>query len=193
MASELWGVMQVNLFAYDTLIVQQVSSFVTNDFEIQNPDGQVVARINTEGSLGSRLLKGDRHFTLIDASGIPVLKVRDPMNFVRDTFEIDDPEGRALAHVRKRFTFFNKRMDLELPSGAVIEMHGNVFGLDFEFRMGDKVPAKVSRNWSGIAKGFLGRSTYALNFDREAPEDLRKIILGGMVALDLIRAKESNN
>lgn len=182
----------MNPFSYDTLIVQQVSSFLTNNFEIYNPQGEVVLKINTEGSLGSRLVKGDRRFTLVDASDTPVMQVRDPMNFVRDTFEITDSDGTPIAHVRKRFTFFNKRMDIELAGGSVIEMHGNFLGFDFEFRMGDRIPAKVSRKWSGAAKGLLGRSTYAVIFDEQVPEDIRKVIIGGMVALDLIRAKENN-
>ncbi|BAU97291.1 scramblase [Corynebacterium suranareeae] len=182
----------MNPFLNDTLIVQQITSFLSNDFEIYNPEGDVVIRIKTEGSLGSRLVKGDRRFTLEDAFGTPLMQVRDPMNFVRDTYEIDDANGTPIAHVRKRFTFFNKRMDIELPGGSVIEMHGNFLGFDFEFRMGDRIPAHVSRKWSGAAKGFLGRSTYAVNFDAEAPEDIRKVIIGAMIALDLIRAKEQN-
>lgn len=182
----------MNPFLSDTLIVQQTSSFLSNNFEIYNPDGEVVIRIKTEGSLGSRLVKGDRRFTLEDAFGTPLMQVRDPMNFVRDTYEIDDPNGNPIAHVRKRFTFFNKRMDIELPGDRVIEMHGNFLGFEFEFRMGDWIPAKVTRKWSGAGNGYLGRSTYALIFDEEAPDEIRKVIIGGMVALDLIREKERN-
>ena len=63
---------------------------------------------------------------------------------------------------------------------------------EFEFRMGDRIPAKVTRKWSGAGNGYLGRSTYALIFDEEAPDEIRKVIIGGMVALDLIREKERN-
>lgn len=183
----------MTLLHHDTLIVQQMTGFVSNNFDVYDPEGTVIAHIQTEGSLGSRLLKGNRTFTVSDGDGEAVLLVRDPMNFVRDTYELDDPDGTAFAHVRKRFTFLKKRMDIELASGGVIELHGNFLGFEFEFMMGDRVPARVTRKWSGAVRGLLGRSTYALIFDPEAPEEVRKAIIGGMIALDLIRAKENNN
>lgn len=183
----------MSLFNHDTLIIQQVTGFVTSNFDIQTPEGHTVAQIRTEGSLGSRLLKGNRTFTVVDEFGHPVLLVRDPMNLIRDTYELNDADGTTFAHVRKRFTFFRKRMDIEPTTGGVVEMHGNFLGFEFEFQLGDTIPARVSRTWSGAARGFLGHSTYALIFDPQAPEEIRKAIIGGMIALDLIRAKESSN
>lgn len=182
----------MTLLIENTLVLQQVTAMVTNDFALQNVDGRTVGRVETHGSLGARLMKGSRHFTVRGDTDQPVLVLRDPLNFVRDTFELENPDGSAFGQVRKRFAFFNQRLDITLTSGELIELKGNFLGLDFELRSHGKVVARISRKWSGLAKGLLGRSTYAITFDPATPADPRKAAIGAMIALDLVRRKESN-
>lgn len=183
----------MTLLTDNTLVFQQVTAMMTNDFAIHDADGGVVGRIETHGSLGSLLTKGSRHFTVRDVDEQPVLVVRDPFNFVRDTFELEHPDGSALGQVKKRFAFFNQRLDTTLASGEVIELKGNLLGLDFDLRVQGEVVAGVSRKWAGLAKGLLGRSTYALTFEPDTPVEIRKAIIGTMIALDLVRHKDNSN
>lgn len=181
------------LLDQNTLVMQQVSSMMSNDFEILDEQGQPVGLVNTTGSLASRMVRGSRSLVVTEVSGEPVLSVEDSLNFVRDTFELSDAQGQPLAHLRTRFAFFRTSVDMHLADGTVVEMSGNIRGFDFEFRLGDRVPARVSRQWSGLGKALLGRSTYSVQFDPEAPRTVRAAIIGGVIALDLIRQKDKNN
>lgn len=181
------------LLDQNILLMQQVTSMMSNNFEITDEHGQPVCIVETTGSLASRMLRGSRALTVTEVSGEPVLSVADSMNLVRDTFELSDPHGQPLAHLRKRFAVFRTSVDMHLADGTVVEMNGNVLGFDFEFRLGDRIPARVSRQWSGFGKALLGRSTYSVQFDPEAPRHVRAAIIGGVIALDLIRRKAENN
>lgn len=170
-------------------MMRQITTFLSNDFDILDEHGGVVGRVATAGTVSSRMFRGNRNLTVTEVDGRPVVSLEDTMNFGRDTFELADAQGRPLAHLRKRFTFLKQRMDMHLADGAVVELHGSVFDFNFEFRLGELVPARVTREWSGLGNALLGRSRYLLNFDPEAPPHIRAAILGGVIALDLIRAK----
>lgn len=175
------------------LVMQQISSMMSNNFDIANPDGDKVGYAESTGSVARRLVAGTRSLNVYDTNGQLVVSVEDPMNFVRDTYELSGPDGQELAHVRKRFAVFRRRVDMELADGSVIELHGNVFEFNFEFQLGGTTVATVTRQWSGIGNALLGRSTYSVLFEHETPAQLRAAVIGGVVALDLIRQKDSND
>lgn len=183
----------MTLLTANTLVFQQVTAMMSNDFAIHDGEGTVAGHIHTHGSLGSLLAKGSRHFTILDAGDQPLLVVRDPLNFVRDTFVLENPDGTEFGQVRKRFTFFNQRLDIDLASGEAIELKGNLLGLEFIFHAQGQEVARASRQWSGLARGLLGRSTYTLTFVTDVPADRKKAIIGTMIALDLVRRKDSNS
>lgn len=184
---------QHTLLMEPVLQLQQVTSFMSNNFDIFNQNGEAVGIIATSGSAMSRMFMGSRTLQVTEADGRPVVKIEDTVNFLRDTFELTDPAGRPLAHLRKRFTFFKQRVDMHLADGTVVELHGSIFDFNFEFRIGQGSPAQVSRQWSGIGNALIGRSTYTLAFADDVPPHLRAAIIGGVVALDLIRAKQSSD
>lgn len=179
-----------SLLQEDLLVLHQMSSFMSNNFHIENQHGQVVGVIHTSGSGFSRFFMGSRLLQVQEADGRPLLEIEDTLNFGRDTFELREPQGKPLAQLRKRFTFFRRQVDMHLAEGTIVELHGNIFDFEFEFRIGELVPARVSRQWSGLARGLLGRSTYVLSFATDVPPQLRAAIIGGVVTLDLMRAKD---
>lgn len=77
--------------------------------------------------------------------------------------------------------------------GAELELHGDMLGLDYEFRYGEAVAARAAREWAGLSRGFLGHSRYVLGFDPTVPPPLRLAIVSGCIVLDLIRAKRSRS
>lgn len=180
------------LLTETSLVVQQTSSFMSNDFEIQDAAGQVLARVLTTGSMGSRLLKGDRTFDLVDEQGTLLLQIKDPMDFGFDRYELFNPDGSLLATVRKQFSLLKKRLSIELP-GLTLELAGSIFEYDFQIRSGDHVAATVAREWGGLRAGLTGKSRYSVTVDEQAPEPIRLAMLGALVALDLIRAKDARS
>lgn len=184
---------QHTLLTEPVLQLQQVSTLMSNNFDILNQQGEVVGIIVTSGSSLSRIFMGSRTLQVTEADGRPVVEIEDTVNFGRDTFELTDPDGHSLAHLRKRFTLFKQRVDMQLADGTTVEMHGGVLDFNFDFRIGQFVPALVTREWSGMGNALLGRSTYSVSFAADAPPHLRAVIIGGVIALDLIRAKQSSD
>lgn len=70
-------------------------------------------------------------------------------------------------------------------------------GLSPEFDVvsanGGGVVAQASRERVGFAKAFLGYDRYALRYPAGTSPDRRLAILGGMIALDLMRDKSARS
>lgn len=181
---------QRSLLTEPVLVMRQLSTLMSNNFDIRDAHGEVVGAVTTSGSVGSRMFLGSRNLAVTEADGRPVLTVTDTVNIGRDTFELADAHDQPLAHLRRRFTFLRRRVDMHLADGTVVELHGNAFDFNFEFRIGELVPARVSREWPGLGNALFGRSTYTVTFDSSAPPRVRTAVIGGVVALDLMRAKD---
>lgn len=182
------------LLSHDTLVMQQITGFMSNDFDILDASGdQVIGHVTTCGSGLSRALAGSRSLDVADADGTPLLHVQDPTGIGFDRFELSAPDGTPIADVRKRFSMLRTKVDLTLGDGNVVALTGNVLGHEFEYAINGSVAARVSRKWGGIARGLLGHSRYVLAIDPTVPPGLRLTIIGGTIALDLIRQKEQNN
>lgn len=181
------------LLGHDTLVMQQVTSFMSNDFEILDASGEhALGRITTTGGGLSRFFAGARSLDLSDADGTPLLHIQDPADLGLDRFELSLPDGAPLAELRARFALFSTKVRLSLADGVELELHGDMFSLDYEFRDGEETLASASRRWAGFSRGFLGHSRYVLGVeDPSTPERVRLALIGGCVVLDLLRAKRT--
>lgn len=182
------------LLAHDTLVMQQVTGFMSNDFDILDAAGErAVGHVTTTGSGVARFFSGARSLDVADADGTPLLHVEDPPGIGFDRFELSAPDGTPVAELRSRFSVFSTKVGMTLADGAELELHGDMLGLDYEFQYGEAVAARAAREWAGLSRGFLGHSRYVLGFDPTVPPPLRLAIVGGCIVLDLIRAKRSRS
>ncbi|GAB3753181.1 LURP-one-related family protein [Zhihengliuella somnathii] len=180
------------LFAQQVLVFQQTKNLTRNDFAIYDAAGQQVAHVETGGSTLGRLVAGSRHLTVFDGPGNPVIQVQDTMTPFRERMEILDGAGHPLASLLKRFSLFSTRITLTMQ-GEELTLSGNIWGFNFEVAGAHGVYATVSREWSGLGNAFLGKSTYVLNLAEGLTVPQRQAVIGGMIALDLIREKQQNN
>lgn len=180
------------LLEHDTLIMQQRKNFMSNDFDIHDEHDNVIGHVATHGSAAGRFFMGSRTLSVLDLDGSPLAVVTDPVNLGFDKFEIHWADGVPLAQVRKRFTLIHKRVDIEVANGPVIELKGRLFDFDITFNVGGNAVAQATRQWAGFGRGFLGHSRYALMFTVPTPPREKLALIGGMLALDLIREKENN-
>lgn len=182
------------LLTHDTLVMQQITGFMSNDFDILDGTGErAVGHVTTSGGGLSRLLAGSRSLDVAGADGTPLLHVEDPPGIGFDRFELSAPDGSPVAELRSRFSLLTTKVEMTLADGFVLELHGDVLGLDYEFRAGDAVAARASREWAGISRSFLGHSRYVLGIDPTVPPHLRLAVIGGCIVLDLIREKKSRS
>lgn len=176
---------------HDLLVVDQVTGFMSNDFAIRDSQGMQVGHIATEGGMLSRMFAGARQLAIVEPDGSLALRVYDTPTFGRDRFQLLDAHDQQVGEIVKEFTFFSKRLSINLATGDVLELSGSFF--DYEFTVTGPVgqAAQVSRQWPGLAGGLFGYNRYVLGFTPGTPDFIKYPILGTVVALDLIREKES--
>lgn len=177
----------------NSLIFQQTSGFMSNDFQIQNSAEQVLGDFVTQGDGLSRMVMGSRNFDLIGADGLVYLKLNDEITFGRDRFEIYSGNDERLASVVQNIALFSTKVTVEMAQGLILTLQGSPLKFDFDVLAGTHRAAAVSRAWAGMGKGLMGRSRYNIELDPGAPPEVRLAIFGTVLALDLIRAKASKN
>ncbi|WP_448854366.1 LURP-one-related/scramblase family protein [Corynebacterium frankenforstense] len=177
------------LLEQNALMFQQVTGFMSNNFEITDLAGAPVGQIITGGSGLSRAFLGSRKLTVSEMDGTPVVLVDDVVSLGFDRFTLADPNGNELAQLRTKLSFLRTRVGMELVGGHSMELTGNVLGFEFGFEIDGRQAARVTREWAGMGRAFLGHSRYRLDIDPALPAWLRAAVIGGVVVLDLIRAK----
>ncbi len=177
----------------DTLVFDQVSSFMSNDFGIHALSGAPIGRIVTEGGAGQRFLMGTRQLAIVDTDGTLLVRVHDPADFGLDTYEVHDWQGRLVAKIVKEFTLFTKSLRIELASGPVLRLTGALFDNEFRVDGPGGLAATCSRSWAGLAQALTGSDRYVLGFVPQVPVPEKLGTIGAVIALDLIRAKARRN
>lgn len=182
----------MSLLRNSVLIFQQTRNFSKNDFAILDGQGQQVGHVETGGSTMGRMFLGARELTVFDGPGNPIIQVKDTMTLGRDRMEILDGHGNPLAGLVKRITLFKTRVSVDLM-GEAIELEGDLWGFDFRVVGPLGVMATVSRQWSGMGNALLGKSTYVVQLADGLSDAQRAAVIGSVIALDLIREKQSRN
>lgn len=175
------------------LVIDRVTSVFRNDFDIYEHH-EVVGHITTEGGLASRLLAGNREFTVTEFDGTPVLRLVDVVNFGRDTYELTDAGGQPLGTIRRELSFLTKRITFTPADGGVpLEVRGSFWDYDYAIEVNREPMASISQRWGGLANALLGGKRYAVSFTHTSDARLRQVILGVVVAIDLMKAKDSRS
>jgi uncharacterized protein YxjI len=183
----------MGILTTDALVMDQVRSFLSSDFGIQDLGGQPIGRIVTEGSTASRMFMGNRQLAVVDGDNTLLLRVDDIVGIGLDRFTVTDGWGQPLAQIVKEFTFLKKSLRVELATGPVLRLEGSVFDREFTVTGPGGLAATASRSWPGVAQAFLGRERYVLGFVPQVPVPEKLGTIGAVLALDMIRAKQRNN
>ncbi len=180
---------RTGLLSHDVLIVQQINSFMANDFDILDTTGGVLGRVVGQDSFGGLFFAGPRRFLLVQSDGTPLLAFDDVMDIGFDTFEMSWPDGRRLATLRRRPALFSTSITVTAATGTSLDLVGDLGGLDYQVVSGGTVLGRVAREWAGMGAALLGHSRYAMAFAPDATAETRLLALGTAIALDLIRRK----
>ncbi len=183
---------QAGLLNQDLLILQQLRNGLSPEFDILDDQERVVGMVGGTESGTRRFFLGPREFDVLDADGSRLAHVSDVRDFWRDTYEIVRGDGSMLATVTRKMTFFSRRFSIALSTGEEFMVEGSFFDREFEVvdATGGGVVAQVSRERAGFVKALLGHDQYALHYPGGTSPDRRLAILGGVIALDLMRAKD---
>ncbi|MGC5616821.1 LURP-one-related/scramblase family protein [Georgenia sp. Z1491] len=171
------------LLEQDVVVMHQVTSFLSNDFDILDEHEQVVGHVRTTGSS----MFGSRSFEVADADDTLLMHVVDTLAWGSDRYTLTDPDGSPLAEVVQRMAFFSTRVEIAVTDGPLLEIGGRGFDQDFEILDGERPLGAVSRQPAGF---FSGKDRYVIRLEDDAGPRERLALIGGTLALDLIRAKK---
>lgn len=139
------------LLDHATLVMQQVTGSMPNDFDILDATGErAVGHVTTTGSGVARFFSGARSLYVADADGTPLLLVEDPPGIGVDRFELSAPDRTPVAELRSSFSVLATKVGMTLADGAELELHGDMLGLDYEFRYGEAVATRAAREWACV-------------------------------------------
>lgn len=181
----------MSLLGSTTLIVDQILTVFSPNFAITDLDGQQVGTIRCEDG-ASRVLLLPRNFVVSDETGRAVLHIEDVIDFGRDRLVIADLIDGQTAKLVKEITFFRTEFTLTLFDDTELTLSGDFFDHEFVISGPRGEYALVSRSWGGVVQALLGLDRYVVKFAPTATPNERLAILGGVIAIDLVRAKQSS-
>ncbi|BCR82455.1 LURP-one-related/scramblase family protein [Arachnia rubra] len=187
-------VKSTSLLNHDLLVVQQTRAGASTEFNIEDAQGALIGLISCTQKSGVRqFFGGAREFDLLEADGTRLAHLSDDRKIWRDTYTLLRADGSQLATVSKQAKLFSRRITTTLTTGEelLVESKGSFSDreLNITSNRSGNVVAQASRERVGFAEALRGHDRYVLHVPSLSPE-LRLAILGTVVALDMMRAKE---
>ena len=150
-------------------IMRQKMVSIGNDYWVENEQAEKVYEI--DGKIGLY-----KNFIFEDAHGKKLAKIHKAILTVKETMEIEGPDGEKLAVVKKAlFTPLMEHFVVNMNNGRDLEIRGNI--LDHEYTMvdGRNKIAQVSK------KLFNLRDSYSISIE---PGQNDVLILSVVVCID---------
>ncbi|MCY1018013.1 phospholipid scramblase-related protein [Pyxidicoccus sp. MSG2] len=166
-----------------------------NRYEVCDPTGRPAVYVGETGSgWGSALVRNFWPFykarlECMTLGGTVALAIERPWSFLFSRANVEAWDGRPLATIQQRFTFFGRRFDVVTPGGAVIATVEGPLFRPWTFRIlqrGVEV-AVVRKRWSGLLQEtFTDADTFTLEFKPDcADARLRQMVLAVALLVDL--------
>jgi len=149
--------------------IHQKMVSIGNDYWIENEQGEQVYKV--DGKVGWH-----KTFNFEDAHGKKLAKIQKFVLSLKETMEIEGPDGEKLAVVKKAlFTPLKEHFVVEVKNGPNLEIHGNLLDHEYTIGEGSKRVAEVSK------KFFHLRDSYSVSIE---PGQDDVIILAVVVCID---------
>jgi uncharacterized protein YxjI len=112
---------------------------ITSDFWIENKQGEQVYKI--DGKLGWH-----KNFIFEDTHGNKLAKIHKDILTIKETMEVEEPNGEQLAVVKKAlFTPLKEHFVVNVKNGPDLEIHGNMLDYEYAIEEGRDKVAVVSK------------------------------------------------
>jgi uncharacterized protein YxjI len=143
---------------------------IGDDYDIENDKGERVFKLD------GKALRVRKTILFKDMDGRELCKIQERMLHLRDSMEIEGPDGNRIAMVHKAMiTPLRERWIAKLQDGPDLHIQGNIVDHEYTIeRDGTKV-AEVSKRW------FRARDTYGVEV---APAQSDVLILATAAVID---------
>lgn len=150
------------------------------DFNIKNDDGDEVFQIK------NKWLSIGQQFRIIDLTqDKEVAQVKEQILDLTPTVDVYDHNNDKVAEIRKKITLFR---DNYAVKSLGWEVKGNI--LDFDFRIVDENNNRIAR----IDRKLISiRDTFVIDIEDHVAPDLVAIILGVVMAIDLVVERDEED
>lgn len=152
--------------------MRQRLASIGQDFTIENDRGQRAFVID------GKALRVRQTVIFNDAQGHELCKIQERKMRVKDTMEIEGPNGETLATVKKALiTPLRERWTVKVGAGPDLDIQGNILDHEYALEAGGHKVAEVSKKWFPLA------DTYGVEIE---PGQNDVIILAATVAVDMM-------
>lgn len=142
---------------------------IGEDYDIEDERGNPIFRVN------GKILRFRETFVLEDLEGREVATVREKKLALHDSMNILRG-GEVVATLRKAWlTPFRDKFGIEVKDGEDMVAQGDILDHEYEIRRGEETVARISKRW------FTIRDTYGIDV---APGEDDGLILAAAVAID---------
>ena len=124
----------------------------------------------------------------------PLMVIKDPPNFVRDTYEVYLPGvEKPMSVVTKKFSLLKTRLTLEMEGFPEIEIEGDVWDWNITITSQGQPLAEVRNEWSGVGRFLAGKNTYKLSIAPGLDPQQHAGLIGAVMCMDMLRTKQQNS
>ena len=197
----------MDLLDRDLVVVRQKAKLieVTNQYRLQDPDGNDIGVIEEIGQSKARkllrvLTSVDQYLThrleVRDHDGAVVLSMVRPAKFLKSRVDVRDAAGAEVGSIVQQNVVGKKRFTLEAPDGSVLgELLGESW-VSWDFRVVDPAGtdvARVTKQWSGLLReGFTTADTYVFQAEPGLAGPLRTLAFACAAAIDTALKQDDN-
>ena len=188
-----------NLLELDRFVVSQKAKLIelTNQFKIQDEDGNDVGFIQQEGQ--SKLRKVLRFATNVDqflthrlgvydATGTKLIEMVRPAKIFKSRLEVSDGSGRKVGEIIQKNVFGKIRFDLLGGSGESLGQIRAENWRAWNFAIVDaseREVARITKKWKGLVRAaFTTADHYIVEVDPSLQGDARLLVVGAAAAVD---------
>ena len=187
------------LLTLDNLVISQTKSFMQDQFLIADEQGVPVGTIVQSSSMKDMFFNASRSLEVAftDEQGNPqqpLMVIKDPPNFVRDTYEVYLPGvEKPMAVVTKKFSLLKTRLSLEMEGFPEIEIEGDVWDWNITITSQGQPLAEVRNEWGGVGRFLAGKNTYRLSIAPGLDPQQHAGLIGAVMCMDMLRTKAQNS
>jgi uncharacterized protein YxjI len=143
---------------------------IGEDYDIENDHGERVYRLD------GKALRIRKTILFKDLDGRDLLKIQERMLHLKDSMEIERPNGDRIAIVKKAMVApLRERWVAKMEDGPDMEVHGNVVDHEYTIERDGTKTAEVSKRW------FRVRDTYGVEV---APDQDDVLVLAVAAVID---------